>query len=85
MGEYPGDRLPSVPVSQHALVLKPWVWLGLYVMWWKLPWTISWKVWLQTLPHIYSHVTSLGFGDVSCVMGVVWGALNIPDWKEPGT
>lgn len=47
------------------------VWFALYGMWWKSPWTGSWEVWLQALPHVYSCVTSSAFRDVSCVMSMV--------------
>lgn len=46
-------------------------WFGLYVMWWQLSWAGSSKIWLQILPCVYSHMPSLGFGDVSWVMGIV--------------
>lgn len=73
-----GPTALSIHVSCHAVVPELWVWFGLRVMWWKPCRTGSWKVWLRALPHIYSYVTSLGFRDVSSVMGTFGELLGTP-------
>ena len=73
-----GPKALSIHVSCCALVPELWVWFGLHGMWWKLCRTGSWKVWLRALPHVYSYMTSLGFRDVSYVMGTFGESLGIP-------